>query len=600
VLSRRFLVTVVGVLAASLVLLLGLALFVLGPNTLFAWTGEEQPSSQVVALWNLVAGQLRAMPQTAADVPVAHTGMNPFGANTFLEQEVEPAKRELSLQMLHDAGFRWIRQEFPWEDIEIHGKGDFEDRRNEPYRSAWDKYDNIVDLAQKYDLQIIARLSHPPAWTRAAGNARGSYAPPDDLADYGDYVRAVVGRYKGRIRYYQIWNEPNIYPEWGEAPVDPEGYTALLKTGYESVKSVDPDAVVICGALAATIEMDGHPNGMNDFLFLQRMYDAGARSYFDVMAVQGYGLWSAPTDRRMRPRVLNFSRPQYIRDIMVKNGDAQKPIWMTEMNWNAIPLNHPAPPAYGRVTEQQQADYARLAYQRAQAEWPWMGVINVWFFKRASDAEKDQSWYYFRMVEPDFRPLPLYDALKEEAQQPPVMYPGYHQEDDWAVYYLGSWRHVTDSQAVLGGYQESQGNGAAQGGDPGNGVRLTFAGTDLDLVLREKPDGAQIAVACDGEDPVTVNTRGSSPTSIRVAACRRLRDGRHEVNIRVLASSGGPASVGIDGFVVRRTLWGGIDRILGIVAMCAGAAVLATWFTALRQPRSRAAARVEDRFETKR
>ncbi len=161
-LSRRFLVIVVGVLAASLVLLLGLALFVLGSGTLFAWTGEEQTSSQVVALWNLAAGQLRAMPETAPNVPVAHTGVNPFGANTFLEQEVEPAKRERSLQMLHDAGFHWIRQEFPWEDIEIHGKGDFEDRRNEPHRSAWDKYDNIVDLAQKYDLEIIARLSHPP------------------------------------------------------------------------------------------------------------------------------------------------------------------------------------------------------------------------------------------------------------------------------------------------------------------------------------------------------------------------------------------------------------------------------------------------------
>ena len=27
------------------------------------------------------------------------------------------------------AGYHWLRQEFPWEDIEIHGKGDFEDRR---------------------------------------------------------------------------------------------------------------------------------------------------------------------------------------------------------------------------------------------------------------------------------------------------------------------------------------------------------------------------------------------------------------------------------------------------------------------------------------
>ena len=63
--------------------------------------------------------------------PVMHAGYNPFGVNTFMEQEVEPVKRERICQMLHDAGVGWIRQEFPWEDIEIHGKGDFEDRRHE-------------------------------------------------------------------------------------------------------------------------------------------------------------------------------------------------------------------------------------------------------------------------------------------------------------------------------------------------------------------------------------------------------------------------------------------------------------------------------------
>jgi hypothetical protein len=68
---------------------------------------------------------------------IAYTDLPPFGVNTFLEQEAEPEKRDRSLRLIAEAGFHWIRQEFPWEDIEIHGKGDFEDRRHEPYRSAW-------------------------------------------------------------------------------------------------------------------------------------------------------------------------------------------------------------------------------------------------------------------------------------------------------------------------------------------------------------------------------------------------------------------------------------------------------------------------------
>jgi len=68
------------------------------------------------------------------------------------------------------------------------------------------------------------------------------------------------------------------------------------------------------------------------------MYDAGAAPYFDIMAMQDYGLWSGPTDRRMQPRVNEFSGgPQFVRDLMVANGDANKPIWISEMAWNAVP-----------------------------------------------------------------------------------------------------------------------------------------------------------------------------------------------------------------------------------------------------------------------
>ncbi|MBN1658035.1 MAG: hypothetical protein JXA93_06515, partial [Anaerolineae bacterium] len=381
-----------GLLVAAVVVIAALAFtYPLWTGWLYSVTGEESLPAQLRGGLEWLGNLTRPQPDTADFVPVAHAGVNPFGVNVFLEQEVEPAKREKAIRMIADAGFHWIRQEFPWEDIEIHGKGDFEDRRHEPHRSAWEKYDQIVDLAVEADLEMIARLSNPPSWSRASGDAAGTFAPPDDLDDYGDFVEAVVRRYQGRIHYYQVWNEPNIYPEWGDAPVSPEAYTELLRVGYTRIKAVCPDCVVLSGALAQTIPLG--PRDLNDFIFLQRMYDAGAGDYFDVLAMQGYGLWSGPTDKRMRPRVLNFSRPLYLREIMVENGDAHKPIWITEMNWNAPPEDFPNK-QFGYATEEQQARYAVEAFQRAQQEWPWLGVINVWFFKRASDAERDQAWYY--------------------------------------------------------------------------------------------------------------------------------------------------------------------------------------------------------------
>ncbi len=383
---------------------------------MWSQTGEEQFAAQVKGLSDLASDLMRPHPQPAAQIAVTNGRVNPFGVNVFLEQEADPVKRELAVAMAAEAGYRWLRQEFPWEDIEIHGKDDFEDRRHEPARSAWDKYDHIVALAEQYDVELIVRISNPPAWSRAAGDENGPYAPPDDFQDFADFVTSVVSRYKGRVRHYQLWNEPNIYPEWGNQPVSPEAYTELLKIGASAARAADPDAIIIAGALASTIDLDGTVNAgrnFNDLLFLQRMYDAGAAPYFDVMAMQGYGLWSGPTDHRMHPRVMNFGRPQFVRDLMVQNGDAGKAIWISEMNWNAVP-DEIGDKRYGQVTLDQQARYLPLAYDRLRTEWPWVGVANTWYLKRASDAweQNGQPEAYFRLLAPDFTPQPVYESMK--------------------------------------------------------------------------------------------------------------------------------------------------------------------------------------------
>jgi hypothetical protein len=528
---RRHRAPLIGLLLVLLLQSAGCA----GPaDWLFAVTGETQPLSQAKGLLDLTLGLFRPAPQTADYVPVAHAGLSPYGVNVFLEQEVEPAKREQSVRMIAAAGFHWMRQEFPWEDIEIHAKGDFQDRRHEPYRSAWEKYDHIVALAEQYGVHLIVRLGNPPAWSRADGDASGSFGPPDNLADFGDFVAAVATRYRGRIRYYQIWNEPNIYPEWGEAPVNPPAYVALLKEGYTRVKAADPDAVVICGALASTIELDYR--NLNDFAFLQQMYDAGAAPYFDILAMQGYGLWSGPTDRRMQPRVMNFSRPRYVRDIMVKNGDAGKPIWISEMNWNAVPDRIPDK-SFGQVTEAEQARYVALAYQRIQREWPWLGVANLWFFKRATDQEAGQPWYYFRMVEPDFTPLPLYEAMQEQTARPAGLGRGYHQEDHWALEYAGDWQEVAAERAVLGRYRQ---------GEAGATLTLRFEGRGLRLIAPRGPDFGRMRISVDGR-PAQEIVLTADKEAFGQAVWRGdwLSAGPHVATIEVSAGRGA-----LDGIIV--------------------------------------------------
>lgn len=508
-------------------------------STLSAITGEEDLWQQVKGTGAWLLLQLEPDVETAPLTPMQHSGLSPYGINTFLEQEVEDYKVERSLSMISRAGFDWIRQEFPWEDIEITAKGDFWDHQWD--KSAWDKYDRIVELAEEYDLEIIARLDNPPAWSRAVGNADGwTLAPPDNLEDYGDFVHAVVDRYRGRIRYYQIWNEPNIYPEWGDQPVDPEAYVDLLRIAYQRAKEADPNCVVIAAGLAQTTEMG--PRNLSDLVYLERMYAAGAQGYFDIMGAMVYGLWTGPLDRRTSPDRTNFARVELLREIMVAHGDAGIPIWATEVGWNALPADFAGTAVYGRVTEEKQAEYAVQAYQRAAREWPWLGVMNYWFFRRPSDAESDQSWYYFRMVEPDFTILPVYDAMRALTSESPRVALGYHQEDHRALEYKGPWTTGASAQATLGRYRE---------GGPGAELRFAFEGTALDLVVLPGQTGDDIAVYLDGQRVRRFST-GTAPSNgaptIRIAA--HLQDTTHTVHLIVRNQ------LSLDGLVVyRQPLW---------------------------------------------
>lgn len=523
------------------------------------WTGEEDTSYQLRALALLGLSLVQAPPDTADYVPVPYTDVPPFGVNTFFEQEVEEAKIRAGMELLRDAGFHFIRQEFPWEDLEKSRKGEFYDARFG--HSTWDKYDRIVTLAHEYGLELIVRLDHPPDWTRADGAARGNFAPPDRFEDYGDFVAAVVARYRGRVQYYQIWNEPNVFPEWGDQPVDAAAYTRLLKIAYARVKAADPAAVVISAGLAQTIETG--PRNVSDLIFLEQMYAAGARNAFDILAVMNYGLFTGPGDRRADPSRTNFSRPILTREIMVKHGDANKPMWAMEVGWNALPTTFESAP-FGRVTLEQQAAYATQAYARAQAEWPWMGVMNYWFFKRAYDNERGQPFYYFRLFDPDFTPQPVYAALKEYIATARWLGKGYHQETDWVLEYVGPWTSGSYGPAIVQNYVS---------GAPGATLAFHFHGNEVALALAPNPYAGRVQAQLDGGEWADYDLRATDPAGGReLALASGLRPGAHQLTLRVTAGQ-----LALDGIVVRTSSSWLVMPLAGVLALGCLAAGLGVW-----------------------
>jgi polysaccharide biosynthesis protein PslG len=332
------------------------------------------------------------------------------GMNVFLEQEVEPERRQRSLELLRAAGVTWIRQELPWEQIEPLARGQTTDPNFGG--STWAKFDDIVDRVTTMGMKLVLRLDTSPRWALPP-DAPDGLSPPLNSADYFDFVSQVAARYRGRVAAYQVWNEPNLTSEWGGKPPDARAYAALLRGASERIRAADPGALVVMAALSPTLTEN--TDALNELIYLQQLYDAGVKGSFDVLAVQAYGLRGGPDDPRTGAEDVTFSRPTLVRAVMERNGDPAVPMWATEMGWNVNPPSF-AVQQFGRVTPSLQARYTVRAFERAREQWPWLRVGFVWFWKRPDETNRDQDWYWFRVADPDFTLQPVYYALRDRAE----------------------------------------------------------------------------------------------------------------------------------------------------------------------------------------
>ncbi|MCB9106737.1 MAG: hypothetical protein H6633_21205 [Anaerolineales bacterium] len=254
---------------------------------------------------------------------------------------------------------------FSWADIEP-----------EPNYLYWEKPDAALRAAEFYGLDLIARLDQPPDWALDATSPT-----PWKLDAYAAFARRVAERYGDRLAGVAIWNEPNLNQEWHDQPPDAAAYAAMLQAAYPAIKAAAPDLPVLLGALAST-EGEGDW-AINDLDYLQSLYAAGAKPYFDIYTAHAYGFGRPPDDapEKFRP---NFRRLELLHDIMIANGDGGKPIWVTEMGWLTWTDNPKHD--WQVVTPELQAQYTLQAIDYAQAHYPWLHRLGIWQLNTEGDS----------------------------------------------------------------------------------------------------------------------------------------------------------------------------------------------------------------------
>ena len=280
--------------------------------------------------------------------------VNPFWRSNLREAED-------SYSQIAKVGFQWVRITASWHRIQSSKNG----------RYDWQDIDDAVALAKKYNLKVLMQISGAPEWATGADklsaaeknalNARkiwvASFAPLQQYDnDFSNFVSALVKRYASQgVIDYEFWNEPGNPEFWHDTlqnpKPNPEHYTNLLKIAYTAAHNAHNDVNVMAGGMTV-----GGSNNSTGYIgpmeFLERMYRAGAKGYFDGVSHHPYGIYArAFRDNGWANMIGDVVAPgsgeKTLYQIMSENGDGNKKIWPSEVGLDA---------AYPGVDETKQAN----------------------------------------------------------------------------------------------------------------------------------------------------------------------------------------------------------------------------------------------------
>jgi len=277
----------------------------------------------------------------------------------------------------------------------------------QPQRNAdydWSHYDLVIAGAAVNGIRALATVYGSAPWAEPSAE----YAPLGDAQrPFEDFVRAAVQRYgdggsfwrehpglpQTPIVDWQFWNEPNSKLFWKPAP-NVSDYVELLRGFSTTVHSADPEAKVLLGGLFPTPRGD-----ITMVSYLTQLYRQGAAGLFDGAAVHPY----AATPQKA------IASTTLLRTLMSRNGDADKPIWITEVGWASAGT----PPGLV-VGLRGQADYVKQVFDLATASRRRLGIAGVVWYS-LSDTPGPLWVGHCGLFSVNGQPKPAWDAYAQVA-----------------------------------------------------------------------------------------------------------------------------------------------------------------------------------------
>ena len=222
------------------------------------------------------------------------------GYETLDRKHFDPTKTYAHAAQL---GIKWARCQTGWARTEkTRGQYDF----------GW--LDEVVDGLLKIGIQPWFNLGYGnPLYTPKADESAVGWVPVFDEAamdGWKKFTAKTAEHFRGRVRHYEIWNEPNLTSFWKPGKADPAAYVELVKQTAPIIRERVPGSVIIGCALARMPQP-----------YLQKCLEAGLAGHVDVVSYHPY---------REVPEKDYESDVRGVRELLAKHGGSHIKLWQGE------------------------------------------------------------------------------------------------------------------------------------------------------------------------------------------------------------------------------------------------------------------------------
>lgn len=211
-------------------------------------------------------------------------------------------------EFLKRHNIKFMRISFGWDAIEsVEGKYN------------WLFWDDFVKMAvDEYGITLLPYICYVPQWISEGAKDTMYFwnYPPKDNKPWGEFVKALVTRYKDRIRTWEVWNEPDIWVYWQG---NRKQFVEFMRTASDAVREADPTAKVVFPGIAYDPE------------FIKDLFkNYGMSKYFDIVNMHNYyETWH----RHPIEEIKNYINE--VHDVVWRYGNNQ-PLWMAEVGYSTV------------------------------------------------------------------------------------------------------------------------------------------------------------------------------------------------------------------------------------------------------------------------